>query len=318
MDKKSPYLKSPRVEAAQQNDPGKAAGLANPVWLRLGMVLLMLAMAGCGVQEFNPVAQPPTNMHQPGKIVWHDLLTSDVELSKSFYGRLFDWTYRQEGDYTIALNMGKPIAGIIRWDSDAERRREAWWLVSISVPDVEKAARMITRLGGKALKGPGDMPGRGRYALVLDPQKAPLVLLKTKDGDPLEESPVLNGWLWDEFWAKDENQALDCYQELAGYEIEPRAKGDSVHYWILKSGGEWRAGLTGLPFEDVPSQWVPAIRVAELNKVLKGVEEFGGKVLIKPDHPLSNGRVALVQDPTGAILMVEEWHPEAAGKEGSK
>ena len=45
----------------------------------------------------------------PGKFVWADLVTDDVPAARTFYGRLFGWTFRDVGKYTIAANDERPL-----------------------------------------------------------------------------------------------------------------------------------------------------------------------------------------------------------------
>src|ERR1700749_2567122 len=77
------------------------------VTLRMGkhrstrwVVALLWAIGACGVHaaetvqfELPPLNQPPTKEHHPGKIIWADLVTTDLEADKRFYGALFGWTF---------------------------------------------------------------------------------------------------------------------------------------------------------------------------------------------------------------------------------
>ena len=40
------------------------------------------------------------------------------------------------------------------------------------------------------------------------------------------------------------------------------------------------------------------------------VETLGGRVLIAPKPEIRDGRVALIQDPTGAAVAIQEWEPK--------
>ncbi|MBL8739935.1 MAG: hypothetical protein JNK04_02540, partial [Myxococcales bacterium] len=46
-------------------------------------------LARCGEQE-----AIMTINNQSGRIIWHELLTNDVESAKGFYGELFGWKNR--------------------------------------------------------------------------------------------------------------------------------------------------------------------------------------------------------------------------------
>lgn len=270
-----------------------------------------LLLTACSSWRLNPITPAPTGQHRPGQVVWHDLLTRDVESAKRFYGQLFGWTFEQKGHYTTVLNGGVPIAGMV-FDTTAKKRLErAWWLVYLSIAEVDDTAEWVGKSGGKVIKGPGAMVNRGRYAMIKDPQGAPLVLLRSTTGDPAPADPVMNGWLWNELWTSNTESALEFYQLLGDYAadlVSPVEKGEP--YWVLVTGQRWQAGVTTVPFDNVPPQWVPVIRVADPAIVAEQVTSLGGRVLIKPDHPLGSGRVALIEDPSGGLVMVESWEPD--------
>ncbi len=82
-----------------------------------------------------------------------------------------------------------------------EHEREGVWLPSMSVADVDAA--LVAANGGLVLNGPVDMDLRGRAALVSDPQRADLVLLEAKGGDPADSEAAIGDWLRDEIWSND-------------------------------------------------------------------------------------------------------------------
>ena len=117
----------------------------------------------------------------PGKFVWIDLLSTDVEAAKTFYGDLFGWTFTGEGRYTQILHQGVPIAGIVE---EPDRRSE--WVGNLSVVDVDASVEKLRQLGGKLMAGPRDAPDRGRIALVRDPEGALFLLIESQRGDPAD------------------------------------------------------------------------------------------------------------------------------------
>jgi predicted enzyme related to lactoylglutathione lyase len=44
---------------------------------------------------------------------------------------------------------------------------------------------------------------------------------------------------------------------------------------------------------------------------LKQVEALGGHVIVSPSANLRNGTVALIQDPTGAVIALQYWEPKS-------
>jgi len=80
-------------------------------------------------------------------------------------------------------------------------------------------------------------------------------------------------------------------------------------YYVLEAGGRPRAGVTRLLAADVKPNWLPYVRVADVNATVGRVQALGGHVLIAPTPKIRDGRVALIQDPTGAAVAIQEWEP---------
>jgi predicted enzyme related to lactoylglutathione lyase len=296
----------------------------------LAIIPVLLLFAGCSPTEVTPpdkdkppievtpITSSPTGERYPGKFVWHDLLTDDLESAQTFYGGLFGWTFETRGSYTVISRDGTAIAGMakIRPDQDIS----ALWLPYVSVDDVDQRVASAKQAGAKLLKGPGEMTSRGRYAAISDPDGALLMLLHSSSGDPKPAPAVLNGWLWDELWAVDIDKALGFYQGVGDYQPLNAPGGNPDEYRVLTVDGKWAAGITTRPFEKMHAQWVPALRIDDLGEAVRRVEALGGRVLIEPDHSLAKGNIALIQDPSGAILMVapEPSDDDAAAAGGEK
>lgn len=283
------------------------------------LAVLLVLLAGCAPHTMPPITSETTQNFHSGKIVWHDLLTPDVEAAKRFYGALFGWSFEDQQGYTLAFKDGKAIAGIVGIDPKDQNKKIASWIIYLSVPNVDQAAGLVREAGGEVVQGPEEMVGRGRYALVKDPQGAALILLRSSSGDPADvAAPGLDTWLWNELWSKDARKSLAFYQKLAGYTASPvyEASGDGDGYWIMLKQGKWRTGIASHPFIEVPSQWVPVIKVRDLKETMVLVKQNGGRMLLEPGHALCRGTVAPVEDPSGAVFMVETWSAPSKGKEG--
>lgn len=275
------------------------------------LTTLVFFQTACTPIELTPVSQNPTGQYNQGQIIWHDLITDDVETAKSFYGELLGWRFRQIGDYTLVLNDSQQIGGMVELKDRTKQRRSGGWIPYFSIPEVDDTANWVQSIGGEILKGPGDMINRGRYATILDPFGAPLVLLDSEKGDPPQTEAHIGDWLWNELWTTDVDAALDFYQDLGSYAAEKASAEEDKDYWLLLDDDEqYQGGITITPFEDLPSQWVPVVRVSDTLDTAAKVAALGGTVIINPDHPLTNGSVALIRDPTGGIFMVESWVPD--------
>src|SRR5437868_15338541 len=57
----------------------------------------------------------------------------------------------------------------------------------------------------------------------------------------------------------------------------------------------------------VPPHWTSYIAVASADAAVKRAQELGGRVLAPPFDVMDAGRMAVLQDPTGAVFQV--WQP---------
>lgn len=279
------------------------------------MVLISFLFLGCTGQQAEPknkelvlpaITSNATGKQHTGKIVWHDLLTDNISSSKTFYAGLFGWSFEKDGPYTLIINKGKRIGGMMHISHKDKSQTEAVWLASLSVPDVDKALSYVKSKKGRVLKGPLDMKKRGRGALISDPYGAHIVLLQAKNGDPVDAEARIGDWLWNELWTSTEKSSYNFYRKLAAYD----SLKVSDDYRILKSKGKWRAGIRTLENKDAKSRWVPVVRVADIADIIKKVTKLGGKVLVDPDDTLMDGNVAVIADPNGALFIVQRWEEE--------
>jgi predicted enzyme related to lactoylglutathione lyase len=123
-------------------------------------------------------------------------------------------------------------------------------------------------------------------------------LLHSSVGDPEDAEPTIGSWLWNELWSNFPAASFDFYQKLVGYDVD-----DGVDYWILKRGEDWRAGLRYVPDDDLEMRWVPVVRVADTADIAARVENLAGRLLVEPRPTASGGSVALLSDPSGALLI---------------
>ena len=119
----------------------------------------------------------------------------------------------------------------------------------------------------------------------------------------------MNGWLWDELWTPDPEAATRFYQKLASYQVSTKEGGDRAYY-VLVSEGQPRAGVTRLVATELKPNWLHYVRVADVKATVGQVESLGGRVLLAPSPKIRDGRVALIQDPTGAAVAIQEWEPK--------
>jgi predicted enzyme related to lactoylglutathione lyase len=272
------------------------------------ILALCLAVAGACAKpsppQLEPVVSPPTGLANPGKFVWIDLISRDVDQAKHFYGELFGWTFRHRHRYVSILHDGTPIAGMVA-ASNPEYGSE--WVGNLSVPNVDGAAAFVALRGGTVELEPVDAPERGRIALVRDPEGARILLVRASGGDPPDVQPVAGTWLWRELWTHDVNAAVSLYTKLGGY-IPEAIEHDGHPYHVLKQGDLPRAGVLEAPAEVNPL-WLPYVRVHDAKATAERARSLGARIVMQ------DPRSAILVDPGGAPFGIQVWSgPQKAAR----
>ncbi len=120
----------------------------------------------------------------PGSFCWNELATSDTAEAGDFYTTLFGWgkDVQQLGpmEYTSFTNGDRPAAGMFTITPEMGNV-PPHWLVYFAVDDCDAATQKATELGAMAIKPPDDIPGVGRFAILLDPQGAAFAVIKLEN-----------------------------------------------------------------------------------------------------------------------------------------
>ena len=276
---------------------------------RIVILLGLVGLVGCATPpKLSPISD--SGQWLPGKFVWRDLVTPAPYLSQKFYAELLGWKFEQVANsgYFLVRSEGELIGGLVDANKLGRKPEIAIWLSAISVASVDVSAHRIAAAGGKLLQAPTDVPGRGRMAVVQDSSGAILRLMRTELGDPPDREAGTNQWLWTELIADDPAAAAAFYQTALDYEVTTRADaGGATAYRVLKQSGQERAGILANPFEKTRPTWIPCLRVASARDASARAVQLGGKLVVAPDEAYRQGKVALVLDPAGAPLVLQEW-----------
>jgi predicted enzyme related to lactoylglutathione lyase len=246
-----------------------------------------------------------------GKFVWHDLITDDPEGAQRFYAGLLGWefertTHPRGGDYVLIQRDGRYVGGMVRVE-DPVGADYSRWLPYLSVADVDAAVRYTESAGGSAVLGPLEIGNIGRAAAVRDPQGAVLGLLRSRVGDPDDSMAAGAGQIvWNELLAADEVDAAAFYESLAGLQAQTVSRRGG-EYTLLRAGGRERGGIMQRPDPRVTPLWLTHFAVADVSAAAAKAEALGGRVLLAPSPDLREGTLAVVTDPGGAILALQQW-----------
>jgi len=264
------------------------------------------------VIDLPAITEAPTGAQVPGKIIWHDLLTHDVEASKRFYGELFGWEFEAvSAGYTLIRHEGRMIGGMIDTIALNGRNDISQWIAVMSVADIDAAVATVESNGGKVIGEPRDLQRRGRIAVVADAEGALFAMLQTKDGDPADHEPVVNGFLWDEAWTRDPESATTFYAALTGLEVrrfgKDGADDDAAGYKVLRDEQRPRFGLLPHPLEGLGPVWVSYLRVEDPAAICERVAALGGRVIVAAQARPIGGEVAMIAGPSGAGIALQTW-----------
>jgi predicted enzyme related to lactoylglutathione lyase len=289
----------------------------------LALVLLVaVVLAPRPAASAGPASKPAAVRPQlPGKFVWFDLLTNDAKAAETYYAGLFGWTFEflkdHEPPYKIIRESGVPIGGLVDMTGRKEHLPESTWLAYVSVADVDAAAAGFKAKGGKVLKDPFDVSKLARAAVLTDPQKALIGLLRRANGDPPDGPLAAGRFFWAEYMAQDAPAAMAFYRDTLGLDAKPLDAGVSgvdFPYYALGKGGKNRAGLYATPWKELNSNWLPYVLVADAAAAAEKAKSLGGRVVLAPRAEIRDGSLAIVVDPTGAALALQKFPFEKNGK----
>lgn len=249
-----------------------------------------------------------------GKIVWNDLVTEDLEAARRFYGELFGWTFEQRprpggAPYSLARAGGVYVAGMVEVKSPSEGKPISRWLPYVSVSDVDASVTSATAAGGKVAVSSRTV-GWGRVAAIIDPEGAVIGLARSKLGDPddVTTAPAAGRVVWTELLSNDPAAAARFYSTVSGHEAQTIERRGGL-YTLLVRDGHNRAGILKNPSDTATPAWLTYFGVDDPAAAANRVVALGGKVVLAPSAQLREGTMAVVTDPTGAVLVLQKVNP---------
>lgn len=116
-----------------------------------------------------------------GFFSWCELMTTDVQAAKKFYGELLGWeteNHQIDGGkiYTVIKADGKSVGGMLPIPPEAGGAPPHWGTY-ITVNDVDQVAGKALKLGATPVVPPRNIPGIGRFFMFTDPQGAIIAVI---------------------------------------------------------------------------------------------------------------------------------------------
>lgn len=111
---------------------------------------------------------------------------------------------------------------------------------------------------------------------------------------------------WPELGTSDQPAAKRFYFGLFGWEMSDMPLQDGATYTMLKKGGRDVGALyqLGPQQQGMPPHWGSYVAVENADAAASKAKQAGGTVIAEPFDIFDIGRMAVIQDPTGAILSV--------------
>ena len=116
---------------------------------------------------------------------------------------------------------------------------------------------------------------------------------------------------WPELATTDQKAGVAFYRALFGWDVNDQPIGPTETYSMFQlRGKEVGAAYTMRPEErqmGAPPHWNAYVTVANVDESVKKAQGLGGKVFAPPFDVMDHGRMAVLQDPTGAVFQL--WQP---------
>jgi predicted enzyme related to lactoylglutathione lyase len=121
-------------------------------------------------------------------------------------------------------------------------------------------------------------------------------------------SHIPGTFCWPELATTDQQAAVAYYRALFGWDVNEQPIGpDGVYSMFLLRGKEVAAAYSMRPEErqgGAPPHWNLYVAVANVDETVKQAEALGAKVFAPPFDVMDVGRMAILQDPSGAVFEV--------------
>lgn len=114
---------------------------------------------------------------------------------------------------------------------------------------------------------------------------------------------------WPELMTSDAPAAKKFYSGLFGWSPNDSPMPDGGAYTMLELGGQTIGALCQRDKEEIPPHWNLYVAVNDADETAKRAASLGGTVILPPFDVMDVGRMAVIQDPTGATFSI--WQARA-------
>ncbi len=243
--------------------------------------------------------------------IWYDLMTTDTAAAATFYQNVIGWNIKasdtSDFPYFIISKGETGVGGMMPIDPEHGGDMKPGWNGYVWVDSVDAYAAKTVELGGKLWKGPQDIPGIGRFAVLSDPQGAVFLLFKDAGGPPQAQVPAgTAGHVgWHELYASDLPKALEFYRALFGWTPDQAMDmGEMGVYQTFATGGPAVGGMMTKMAQMPQPYWMYYFNVDAIDAAVQKIEAGGGKVTMGPHQVPTGSWIVNAIDPQGAMFAL--------------
>lgn len=252
-----------------------------------------------------------------GDFIWYELMTTDTQAAKAFYGGLFGWRFANSGmpemTYLLFSANDVQVGGLMALTEDmVSGGARSMWAGYVGVEDVDAAATKLREKGGHVFLEPRDIPGIGRFAFVADPAGAPFYIMTDTSGQTSESfsayAPRNGHCAWNELMTPDMDAAQTFYGDLFGWEkAGSMDMGPLGEYRMLRNGAgrDFMFGaMMKKPAEMPAPLWFYYFRAPDIDVAAAYVKDKGGTIIVGPMQIPGGDYVFTAIDPQGALFSL--------------
>jgi len=245
--------------------------------------------------------------------VWYDAMTDNLKAAESFYRNVIGWDAKDSGmtdrSYTIFSIGERSVGGVMPIPKEAcEAGMRPCWRGYIGVDNVDDYASRVQAAGGALHRGPEDIPGVGRFAVVADPHGAEFILFTGQDPTqaPQPAQPGTPGFVgWHELHAGDLESAFTFYSGLFGWtKGEAHDMGPVGMYQLFAVDGVPVGGMMTKTSETPAPSWLYYFNVEGIDAAMERVKKNGGKIANGPCEVPGGSWISQCIDPQGAMFAL--------------
>jgi predicted enzyme related to lactoylglutathione lyase len=110
--------------------------------------------------------------------------------------------------------------------------------------------------------------------------------------------------VWTDLATSDAAAAREFYGKVFGWDIEVNPDPQYGGYALAKVGGKDVAGIGPKQMDEAPTAWTVYIGTQDAEDTVKKAQAAGGNVIVPTMAVGDQGKMAIIQDPSGAMIGV--------------